>query len=120
MPDPFDSFQLPSELRELLPNSEQHTLQEEILGIHVRLLKRDPELEDNRSRGLHLWLLFDALASRLQSQPEFREHIVPAFIPKFVERIKSDLSWYPNSDVNLGYFFESGYSPVAKFQLPGR
>jgi hypothetical protein len=104
MPDPFDSFQLPSELRELLPNSEQHPLREEILGIHVRLLKRDPELEDNRSRGLHLQLLFDAIASRLQSQPEFREHIVPALIPKFVQRIKSDLSWYPNSDENLGSF----------------
>jgi hypothetical protein len=107
MPDPFDSFQLPSELRELLPNTEQQTLREETLDIHVRLLERDPELEDHRGRGVHLWLLFNAIASRLQSQPNFREHIVPILIPKFVEQIKSDLSWYPNSDENLGYFLKS-------------
>jgi hypothetical protein len=106
MPDPFDSFQLPSELRELLPEAEQQTLRDEILDIHVRLLKRDPELEDNRSRGLHLRLLFDAVAKRLQSQPDFREHVVPAVIPTFIEQIKSDLSWYPNSDENLGYFLK--------------
>jgi hypothetical protein len=76
MPDPFDSFQLPSELRELLPKTDQQTLREEILDIHIRLLKRDPELEDNRGRGAHLWLLFDAIASRLQSQPDFQEHVV--------------------------------------------
>jgi hypothetical protein len=106
MPDPFDSFQLPSELRELLPKTEQQTLREEILDIHVRLLKRDPELEDNRSRGVHLWLLFKAIATRLRSQPDFREHVVPTVIPTFVEQIKTALSLYPNSDENLGYFLK--------------
>jgi hypothetical protein len=104
MPNPFDSFQLPSELRELLPRAEQQTLRDEILDIHVRLLKRDPELEDNRGRGVHLWLLFDAIAIRLQLQPDFRQHVVPSVIPTLVEQIKTDLSWYPNSDENLGYF----------------
>jgi hypothetical protein len=106
MPDPFDSFQLPSELCELLPDTEQQTLREEILEIHVRLLKRDPDLEDNRSRGAHLWPLFDAIASRLQFQPNFREHFVPTLIPKFVEQIRSALSWYPHGAEGLEYFLK--------------
>lgn len=60
MPDPFDSFQLPSELRELLSEEEQQALRDKILEIHILLKKRDPELEDNRSRGYHLWPVFDA------------------------------------------------------------
>jgi hypothetical protein len=102
--DPFDTFQLPFELRELLPKTDQQTLREEILDIHVRLLKRDPELEDNRGRGAHLWLLFNAIASRLQSQQDFQEHVVPTLIPKLVDQIRSALSWYPSGDENLGYF----------------
>jgi hypothetical protein len=94
MPDPFDSFQLPSELRELLAETDQQTLREEILDIHVRLLKRDPELEDNRGRGLHLWLLFNAIATRLRSQPDFREHVVPTVIPTFVEHGVTGQNWF--------------------------
>jgi hypothetical protein len=104
--DPFDTFQLPFELRRLLPEHEQGTLKDKILEIHVRLKKRDPELEDNRGRGLHLWLLFDAIAIRLQHQPNFKENLVENVIPEFIEQIRSDLSWYPhNHDGDLRTYF---------------
>jgi hypothetical protein len=75
-----------------------------IRQIHIRLAERDPELEDNRSRGHHLWLVYDAIAEPLKEKDNFRNYLAPVFIPKMIEQIRRDLSWYPHGQGDLMYF----------------
>jgi hypothetical protein len=116
--DPFDTFQLPFELRRLLSEHERQMLKDKILEIQVRLKMRDSELEDNRGRGLHLWRVFDAIAIRLQHQANFKEDLVPRVIPEFIEQIRSDLSWYPhNYDGDLRTYYLA--PPITYWQNVG-
>ena len=102
--DPLDTLQLPSELSALLPLADQAKVLATIREIHVRLAERDPELEDNRGQGRHLWFVYDAIAEALKNNDNFRNHLVPELIPKMIRQIRCDLSWYPHGQEDLTYF----------------
>lgn len=102
--DPLDTFQLPSELSALLSLADQAKVLATIREIHVRLAERDPELEDNRGQGHHLWFVYDAIAEPLKNKDNFRNHLVPELIPKMIRQIRCDLSWYPHGQEDLTYF----------------
>ena len=104
MSDLIDDFKLPSELSILLSPADQERVRAQVVEINVRLSERDPELEDNRGRGLHLWLLFDAIAAPLQNAPDFKHRLVPDFIPRMIAQIRRDQSWYPHNQEDLTYF----------------
>jgi hypothetical protein len=102
--DPLNTFQLPSELSALLSLADQAKVLAKISEIHVRLAERDPELEDNRSHGHHLWFVYDSIAERMKNKDNFRNHLAPEFIPKMIRQIRRDLSWYPHGHEDLTYF----------------
>jgi hypothetical protein len=102
--DPLDTFQLPSELSALLSLADQAKVLATIREIHVRLAERDPELEENRGQGHHLWYVYDAIAEQLKNKDNFRNHLVPELIPKMIRQIRCDLSWYPHGQEDLTYF----------------
>ena len=102
--DPLDTFQLPSELSALLPLADQAKILAKVGEIHVRLAERDPELEDNRSHGHHLWFVYDGIAEQLKNKENFRNHLAAEFIPKMIRQIRRDLSWYPHGHEDLTYF----------------
>jgi hypothetical protein len=104
MTDPLDTFQLPSELSALLSLADQAKVLATIREIHVRLAERDPELEDNRGHGHHLWFVYDAIAEPLKNKDNFRNHLAPEFIPKMIRQIRRGLSWYPHGHEDLTYF----------------
>jgi hypothetical protein len=105
MEDPIDNFNLPDELKAVLSPADQKKVMATILEIDLGLLKNDPQLEEGRVRGGHLWLLFDAIAAPLQNVPDFRERLVPDFIPRVVEAIRHTLSWYPHNQGDLRPFY---------------
>jgi hypothetical protein len=104
MTDPLDTFKLPSELSVLLSLADQAKVLATIREIHVRLTERDPELEDNRSRGHHLWFVYDAIAEPLKTRDNLRTQLASEFIPKMIQQIRRDLSWYPHGQEDLTYF----------------
>ena len=75
--DPLNTFQLPSELSALLSLADQAKVLAKIREIHVRLAERDPELEDNRCHGHHLWLVYDAMAEATEDRDDFRNYVAP-------------------------------------------
>jgi hypothetical protein len=104
MTDPLDSFKLPSELSVLLSVADRVKVLATIREVHIRLAERDPKLEDNRRHGHHLWLVYDAIAEPLKNRDNFRNQLAPEFIPKVIQQIKRDLSWYPHGQEDLTYF----------------
>lgn len=102
--DSLNTFRLPSELSALLSLADQAKVLAKIREIHVRLVERDPELENNRCHGHHLWLVYDGIAERLKNKDDFRNHLAAEFIPKMIRQIRRDLSWYPHGDEDLTYF----------------
>jgi len=103
-PDPIDSFKLPPELCALLSPKDQEKVFSEVVAIDVGLRMEDPEIEQRRQMGIHLWMLFDAIAALLQSQDGFKERMVEDLIPRVVERIRRDMFWYPHDGVDLKEF----------------
>jgi hypothetical protein len=104
MPDPIDTFKLPPELSDLLSPADQKKLVATILDIDIRLFKDDPEIEAGRQRGKHLWLLFAAIAAPLRHLSDFKERLVPDFIPRMIEEIRREMKWYPHNGVDLREF----------------
>lgn len=102
--DPLDTFQLPSELSALLSLADQTKVLATIREIHVRLAERDPQLENNRGQGHHLWFVYDVIAEPLKNKDNFRNYLVPELIPKMIRQIRCDLSWYPHGQEDLTYF----------------